>query len=301
MCNFTPRGNDREKGGADMDEKYFEDLELMAQVLPQVSAQIRTAMGNIQLSLDALKESDLEQADEEFIRNISLLNQSYYRLLRLSKNLSAAELLHEDAPFSPEEVELVALTRALTDPVEALAEEKGLEFSFICHQPYLLTSVSVDEYRALLYHLLSNALKFTPAGGKVQLELKGGKGSEPIILSVSDTGCGISDADMETLFDRFRHNLPHPAPHGLGLGLPLCRAIARRHGGTLVLDSAVGKGTTATVSLRCVKPQSITLSDMHKGYEAKGSLFFAPDGYNHALTQLADALPFRAFDPRHLE
>ena len=78
-------------------------------------------------------------------------------------------------------------------------------------------------------------------------------------------------------------------------------AIARRHGGTLVLDSAVGKGTTATVSLRCVKPQSITLSDMHKSYEAKGSLFFAPDGYNHALTQLADALPFRAFDPRHLE
>ncbi|MBR4870039.1 MAG: HAMP domain-containing histidine kinase [Oscillospiraceae bacterium] len=284
-----------------MDEKYFEDLELMAQLLPQVSAQIRTAMGNIQLSLDLLQKKDLEHADEDLIRNISLLNQSYYRLLRLSKNLSATELLSDSAPSTAEDVELVALVGALLDPIEALAAEKGLAFSFTCDQPYILTAVNVEQFRFLLYHLLSNALKFTPAGGKVQLELKGGKSGDPILLSVSDNGCGIRAEDMETLFDRFRHADAHPAPHGLGLGLPLCRAIARRHGGTLVVNSTAGEGTTVTVSLQRVKPQSVTISDVRKNYETKGSLFFSFDGYNYALTQLADALPYKAFDPRHLE
>ncbi|MBR4869800.1 MAG: HAMP domain-containing histidine kinase [Oscillospiraceae bacterium] len=284
-----------------MDEKYFEDLELMAQLLPQVSAQIRTAMGNIQLSLDLLQEKYLDNADDDIIRNISLLNQSYYRLLRLSKNLSAAELLSNEAPFTTEDVELAALVGALLEPIEALAAEKGLAFSFSCDQPYILTAVNVEQFRLLLYHLLSNALKFTPAGGKVQLELKGGKNGEPILLSVSDNGCGISAEDMENLFDHFYHADAHPLPNGLGLGLPLCRAIARRHGGMLVVDSTAGKGTTVTVSLQRVKPKSVTISDIRKNYEAKGSLFFSSDGYNYALTQLADALPYKAFDPRHLE
>ena len=50
-----------------------------------------------------------------------------------------------------------------------------------------------------------------------------------------------------------------------------------------------------------MKLKNVTLSDMHKQYESRGSLFFAPDGYSHALTHLADALPFRVYDPRNLE
>ena len=284
-----------------MDDKYFENLELMSQVLPQVSAQIRTAMGNIQLSMSLLQEKNLENADEDLIRNLSLLNQSYYRLLRLSKNLSAAELLGDNAPFAAEDVELVALVGALVDPVEALAAEKQIEFSFTSNCPYILTAVNIEQFRLLLYHLISNALKFTPAGGKVHLEIRSGGKGKPIVISVSDTGCGISADEMDTLFDEFHHKEPRPTPHGLGLGLPLCRAIAARHGSTLVVDSAPGKGTTVTVSLRQVKPHSVSFSDMQKQYEAKNSLFFSPDGYSLALTHLADALPYRVFDPRHLE
>ena len=284
-----------------MDDKYFENLELMAQVLPQISAQIRTAMGNIQLSLGLLQEKKPEIADEKYTQNLSLLNQSYYRLLRLSKNLSAAELLSDDANFAAENVELVALLRALTDPVEALAAEKQLEFSFSCDQSYVLTAVNVDQFRLLVYHLLSNALKFTSPGGKIHLELHGGKLGEPITLSVSDTGCGISADEMDTLFEQFLCRKPRPAPHGLGLGLPLCRAIAARHGGTLVIDSAPGKGTTVTVSFRRVRPHSVTISDVKATYESKSSLFFSSDGYSLALTHLADALPFKVFGPRHLE
>lgn len=302
MSKFGPCGDDKvQKGGALMDEKYFEDLELMARLLPQVSSQIRAAMGNIQLALGLLQEGGMENADEAVIRNISMLNQSYYRLLRLTKNLSSAELLAENADFTAEDVELVALIGALTDPVEALAAERQLEFSFSCDQPYILTSVHVEQFRFLLYNLLSNALKFTAPGGKVHLEIKGGNGAEPITLSVSDTGCGISAEEMETVFDRFRQNSAAPAPHGLGLGLPLCHAIAIRHGGTLIIHSTPGEGTTVTVSLRRVKPRSVTLSDIHKQYESKSSLFFSADGYSHALTHLADALPYWVYDPRHLE
>ena len=100
----------------------------------------------------------------------------------------------------------------------------------------------------MLYHLLSNALKFTPAGGTVTVELK--KSGETLRLTVSDTGCGIPPERMAHLFDGcFQPGHPSPAPYGLGLGLPLCRAIAEKHGGSITVESAPGKGSRFMVTL----------------------------------------------------
>lgn len=279
----------------------WDNMEFSSHLLPQVAAQVRTAMANIHMALNLLRPADLDGASDKVIQNISILNQSYYRLLRLAKNLSSAAVLSDNTLFKTEAVELVALLGALVDPVEAFAQEKDITFTFTCDQAYILTAVHVEYFQTMLYHLLSNAFKFTPAGGEVRLEAHSGQTGH-ITITVTDTGCGIPPEEIDTVFDRYL-STEHaaPPPHGLGLGLAISRRIAQRHGGTLLLNSQEGKGTCITVLLPRIKPQHATFSDIQKNYEGDRSLFFTADGYSTALTHMADALPYRLYSPRHLE
>lgn len=100
-----------------------------------------------------------------------------------------------------------------------------------------------------MWNLLSNALKFTPAGGRVTVSLRFER--KQVLLTVTDTGGGIPVERMETVFDGYLHPERLAAlPCGLGLGLPLCRRIAEGHGGRMVLDSRPDQGTSVTLALR---------------------------------------------------
>ena len=112
-----------------------------------------------------------------------------------------------------------------------------------------------------------------------------------MLLSVSDNGCGISEELRETVFDRYLHfQRMDPLPHGLGLGLPLCRRIAEGHGGRLMLRSAEGEGTTVTVSLPQKRSADGGVRDVPFHYAG---------GFQSVLMELSDALPYRAFRARH--
>ena len=116
---------------------------------------------------------------------------------------------------------------------------------------------------------------------------------DQVELSVSDTGVGIAPELQKTVFDRYLHtDRLDPPPHGLGLGLPICRRIAREHGGSLLLTSEAGRGTTVTVSLpnrrEKVQPLRTYLADLG-------------GGYNRTIVELADALPKQAFTQKYLD
>jgi signal transduction histidine kinase len=107
-----------------------------------------------------------------------------------------------------------------------------------------------------------------------------------VLLSVTDTGCGIPAERLETLFDRYRHpEQMDPPPHGLGLGLPLCRCLAERQGGTLLAESRPGQGSRFTLSLPDRQVEG-GVSDVPFDYSG---------GFNRTLLALADALPAQAF------
>ena len=137
----------------------------------------------------------------------------------------------------------------------------------------------------LLLNLFSNALKFTGLGGRVTLTVQAHKSD--VLLSVEDTGCGMTPEMMDALFDRYLHcERMDPRPHGLGLGLPLCRAIAEAHGGRIFGESKLGKGTKITVSL----PNERSL--MQRVQES----FDYAGGFDHVLLELSDALSARAYE-----
>jgi signal transduction histidine kinase len=119
----------------------------------------------------------------------------------------------------------------------------------------------------MLSNLLSNALKFTPAGGRVHVALR--SLPESIVIEVEDTGCGIPEDHIPHIFERFyrvpaQETSANPEP-GLGLGLSFVAWIAKAHGGTIRVDSAPGKGTRFTVLLPAAAAEPAPLEAVPAG------------------------------------
>ncbi len=111
-----------------------------------------------------------------------------------------------------------------------------------------LPRANIDRHRVLqmLSNLVTNAIKFTPPGGRVELRARTGR--EGIVFSVADTGTGIVPADLPYVFDRY-WQAAHSRHLGAGLGLAISRGVANAHGGDIAVASEVGRGTTFTVTL----------------------------------------------------
>lgn len=269
-----------------MSENGFERDERLGSVLEQLSAQLRMSLGNIHTALERLAPPDARDGDGRLDRDAAVLSQSYYRILRLANNLSdAAELEKELHPIPLRNGDVVVLARDLVRGAEVPAELLGLTLAFHSEKPGHLIAMDAARLERLLLNLLSNAFKFTPKGGGVDVEVR--ITPQRVELAVSDTGRGIGEERMAQIFDAYKHPAaPDGGPQGLGLGLPICRRIAQEHGGALVVTSEPGKGTTVTVSLPNRRVQAANLNTPPIDFGG---------GHNPTLVELADVLPWRAF------
>ncbi len=266
-----------------------EELRLLGKVLPNVASQLRGAMGNLYAAIQAAEPEVGEIL--ALVREREVMEQSCYRLLRLVNNLSAAALLEEQDALPTRNIEVVEWLEGLCRQAQSLADEMGIEIVFSCELRSHIVAVHRDMLERLVWNLLSNALKFTPWGGKITVSLRQSGGQ--LLLSVADTGCGISDELLDTVFDRYRHTeRQDPPPHGLGLGLPLCRRIAEGHGGRLLISSRTDEGTTVTAAL----------PDRRSGTcEVRDVPFHYAGGFQPVMVELSDALPHTAFCPKNLD
>lgn len=262
-----------------------------AELFPGIAVQMRGALSNLHLAAAALAPANQRERDSALDRRAALLDQSYYQLLRLVNNLTMASSLKNTEPLSLRDRDLADLVANQCQSSADLARLLGIQLKFVCAQPSLMCAVYRDSIEQLLFQLLSNALKFTPSGGSVIVELK--TVGERVLLVVSDTGCGIEPALLPTLFDRYLHkDLMNPPPHGLGLGLPLCRRIAEGHGGSIFAESKPGLGTRVTLSLPLRQTGVPAVEDVRFDYAG---------GFNRTLLALSDALPPEAFLQQNLD
>jgi signal transduction histidine kinase len=145
---------------------------------------------------------------------------------------------------------LAAVVRDIVDQFQIPAEGARVELSADLPAE-CAAEVDRVQIERMLSNLLSNALKFTPAGGRVHVALR--NTPEEISIDVEDTGCGIPEEHIPHIFERF-YRVPAQetcatAEPGLGLGLSFVAWIAKAHGGTIRVESAPGKGTRFTVTL----------------------------------------------------
>jgi PAS domain S-box-containing protein len=184
----------------------------------------------------------LEKALDTIVRNTQTQVQLVEDLLDISRMVKGT-LQITSAP-----VNLSNVIEAVLDNIHPMADAKGIRLQ--THLT-LVPQISGDFYRLqqIAVNLLTNAIKFTPAGGQIEIEL------EPIdnqvLLRVSDTGKGIAPEFLPFIFERFQQGQQSiRSKDGLGLGLAIVKNLVALHGGTITAESAgVGRGSTFTVRL----------------------------------------------------
>jgi heavy metal sensor kinase len=171
------------------------------------------------------------------------------RLSRLTDQLLT--LSREDAGVATqahEAVDLGALVQGVAENLRPLAEAKGLRLHS-SGQDGARVRGDAARLRQVFYNLLDNAIKYTPAGGEIEARVEARAGEA--VATVRDTGIGIPAEHLPRVFDRFYRvdKARSREQGGTGLGLSITRSIVNAHGGSVELDSAVGRGTTCTVTL----------------------------------------------------
>ncbi|UQA59171.1 ATP-binding protein [Polyangium aurulentum] len=223
-------------------------LDLREEVLAIVSHDLKDPLHAIASSVELMKRVQLPGREGEQIakrsetiaRSVARMNRLISDLLDLSK-LEAGKLAIE-----PREFEAGELVDELVEMFRPLAEQKRITLTAeLVHQT---CQIQGDKERILqvFSNLIGNAIKFTPERGTVTIRLDA-CGNE-INFRVKDTGPGIPEADLSHVFDRF-WQAKERARQGTGLGLSIAKAIVEAHGGTISVESEVGKGATFYFSL----------------------------------------------------
>jgi signal transduction histidine kinase len=167
------------------------------------------------------------------------------------------------APLHREAVDLRAIVEEARETGDLLADPAGLSLTVETPPAPLVVPVDKSRIRQLLLNLLTNAVKYTPPGGRVRVRLTAE--DHHAALVVADTGIGIAPGDLPHIFDRFwRADTARTRTgerSGVGLGLAICKWIAEAHGGTIAVQSRPGRGTTFTVTL----PREVSAETAHTG------------------------------------
>lgn len=252
----------------------------LAALLPSITSQLRGSLSNLYMAASRLAPAASRENDPDLDAKAALVDQSYYQLLRLVTNLADVGSLESDEPLPLQDADIVKLVEEIFESAASLAPLRDLNTRFLCPMNRHICALCPDALERLMYHLLSNAFKYTPAGGLITVELSRSKGQ--ILLAVADTGPGIPKERRLTLFR------PYANAHlfGTGLGLALSQRIARGLGGVLYLDQTVAQGSRFVLSIPDRTCGRIIFSD--GGFDYSG-------GFNRSLLALADALPPKAF------
>jgi signal transduction histidine kinase len=221
-----------------------------AQFVADVSHELRTPLTNIGLYLDLLELSNDGRRSEY----MATLRRETERLGRLIEQLlSMSHLDTGQAELRPVPTDLNALVKVLVGDRARLISRKGLKLELQPEPELPLVPADPQYLMQVMTNLLSNAVNYTPAGGRITLatRLAAWDGRRFATMTVRDTGPGISEEEQARIFERFYRGVNARASGvaGTGLGLAISRDIMERHAGRLTVHSVVGEGASFTLWL----------------------------------------------------
>ncbi len=218
-----------------------------------VSHELRTPLASIRAMAETLLDGALHDSEvsEKFLGNIV---REVDRLVRLSEDLTFLARA-ETLPPARERFDLGDLVADMAERLATYADKRQVKVVLPKTMPLLEIEADRSELEQVFFNLLDNAIKYTPSGGSVEVSVDRDK--EILTVMVTDTGIGILKEDLPRIFERFwradrARRFPGEAgtaTGGTGLGLSIVKHIVEAHGGTIVADSELGKGSRFTVTL----------------------------------------------------
>ncbi len=231
-------------------EKLAELNQLKANFIANISHELRTPLTHMKGYLEILAEDGLGDLNPEQREAITVIRRANTRLERLIEDLIQFSLAsHGELSLDHELTELNELAARAVISAEQIAQAKGVTIRKAFAPDTSVVNCDGEKILWALSQLLDNAVKFTPAGGLV--EVRTHYEADLATVIVADTGIGIPPERMEEIFLPF-HQLDGSATRrygGTGVGLALCRRILEAHGSTIKVKSAAGKGSAFIFSL----------------------------------------------------
>lgn len=226
-----------------------------SEFVAQATHELRTPLTNIRLYVEEALDLGDEDAAERS-RCLNVINSETRRLERVVGDmLSVSEIEAGSLRLNEGDVRVDALVADLRQDYDAQAREKQITLKFDVSPKLPVLRGDREKLAISLHNLVGNALKYTPAGGTVEVAVDADEQNFSFV--VSDTGIGISPKDQARIFERFTRAQDKRVAEitGTGLGLALAREFARLHGGDISVESEIDKGSTFSLVVPVRTPQ----------------------------------------------
>ena len=214
-----------------------------------VSHELRTPLTSISGYVELLLDAEAGELNAPQARMLDVIGRNTRRLRDLIEEMLILSKI-ESGAFSSlrEPVDLVSLAEHAVEAIAPAAAKANVTLDTEVHGPLPLHA-DPDQLDRVLMNLLANAVKFTPAGGRVRLRAR--REDDEVVVEVADTGMGIPAAEQKALFTRFfrASNAVRQAVPGTGLGLAIVGTVVDNHDGRIEVQSTEGAGTTFTIRL----------------------------------------------------
>jgi diguanylate cyclase (GGDEF)-like protein/PAS domain S-box-containing protein len=260
-------------------EKINRDLEYGNQVkgrfIANMSHELRTPLNSILGFSEVLLDKTFGELTENQARYLKNIYSSGRHLLELINNvLDIAKIEAGKYEMMYETFSVVEVLGDVIQIMNPLAENKFIEISITIDDSVSMITADRVKLKQILYNLISNAIKFTPEGGMVKVQVGqevilgeeySGKGPplEFVRFSVRDNGIGIGPEDKERIFDEFgqAHSGFAEKHGGVGLGLALTKKLVELHGGSITVESNLGEGSTFSFQIPLTSPVEPTVPE----------------------------------------
>ena len=225
--------------------------ELKGEFIATASHELRTPLAAIYGSAQTLRRDDIDLDEGSQKQLLDVIAEESERLARIADDILFANKLDSGQfALGEQTVDLCALAHGVVEEMRVSFADRD-NISFECAVPAGLEPIVADsdKVRQVLLNLVDNAVKYSPAGGRVRVSVAARDGG--VRLAVSDEGIGIAPLEQRRIFGKFYRVDPDLARGvgGTGLGLYICRELVRRMGGRVTVNSKEGKGSMFVVDL----------------------------------------------------
>lgn len=213
-----------------------------------VAHELKTPLAIIKSELELALGDENTKADDKRVMKVAL--GEIDRLIRTIKDLLLlAKLEYKLNIFNMEKIDLTEFLNDIYQHSKILAEEKKIKLTLVATKGPVLIEADPVHLRRVFFNLVHNAVKFTPSHGEITISID--LHDKQAFISIKDTGIGIDLADQSRIFEKFFRirRIDQDDFGGNGLGLSMARAVAKSHGGDIIVKSEIAKGSVFTVIL----------------------------------------------------